>query len=63
MENDLLLRVQVVVKTLNLAVSCYRSNDSTKFKKRASRLSFLIPQIVPLFSGVVFAVSVRLSLA
>jgi len=56
---DLLLGVQVVVKTLNLEISrCRLAKNSTTV--RAARLFFLVYPIKSLFPGVVVAVAVVL---
>ena len=64
---DLLLRVHVVVKTLNLEIHAVvwqtTSKNSTKVRAaRAARLSFLIYLIRSLFSDVVVAVAVVVAL-
>ena len=60
---DLLLRVHVVVKTLNLEISrCHLAENSAQVRAaRAARLFFLIQPIRSLFSGVVVAVAVVLT--
>ena len=61
---DLLLGVQVVVKTLNLEISrCRLAKSSTTVRAaRAARLFFLIYRIKSLFPGVVVAVAVVVAL-
>ena len=58
---DLLLSVQVVVKTINLEISVIWQTTSENFTKvraaRVARFIFLIQPIRSLFSGVGFAVS------
>ena len=54
--NDLLLCVNVVLKTLNLEIVIWQATSKNRTKKRAARaarLFFLIQPIRSLFSGVV----------
>jgi len=65
---DLTLGVQIIVKTLNLKISCchladyiFTSKNCTgTHAERAAGLFFLIQPIISLFSGVFLAVAVIL---
>ena len=53
--------VEVNIWKVHVVIWQTTSNNSTKFQKRATRLSFLIPPTITRFSGVVFAVSIVLA--